>query len=111
MQNETEIIGPAVPLSKVRQLLEEDEEDMELSYEKKLALEHAQAFSRLGTDDSLKLIKELTGHEKVSESNAFKLVEHLPRTAVELRPFFLKERFVLGDDEIKQILDIIAKYR
>jgi DNA-directed RNA polymerase subunit F len=103
-----------VPITRVKKLLEDDEKRMELSYEKKLALEHAKSFSKITVTNSEKLIKELLTdpvcQEKMTQTIAIKIAEHLPRNNDELRPFFAKERYTLENEEIDKILSIVAKY-
>jgi len=103
-----------VAISRVKKLLEDDEKRMELSYEKKLALEHSKNFSKIGVTNMEKLIKELvnddTCKDKMTESIALKIAEHMPRDNNELRPFFAKERYTLEKTEIDQILSIVKKY-
>lgn len=103
-----------VAISRVKKLLEDDEKRMELSYEKKLALEHAKTFSKMGVTNMEKLIKELVNDDackdKMTGSIALKIAEHLPRDVNELRPFFAKERYTLEKNEIDQILSIVTKY-
>lgn len=103
-----------VSLVKVKKLLEDDEKRMELTYEKKLALEHAKTFTQLTITNTNKMIKELQQDpvckEKMTPVIALKISEHLPRNANELRPFFAKERYTLEKEEIEGILSIVKKY-
>lgn len=97
-------------LAEVKNLLIKDEKDGELSYEKRLALEHSKQFSTLNVTQSNKLIKELVKLERVSELISFKIAELLPQHSDEVRPIFAKERFTLEENEIKQIIEIVKKY-
>jgi len=101
-------------LPQVKSLLEEDEKRSELSYEKKLALEHAKTFSTLSKTNSEKIMKELLSleksKEKMNDSIALKISEHLPRTPSELRPFFAKERITLDKEAAEEILAVVKKY-
>lgn len=103
-----------VPITRVKKMLEDDEKRLELSYEKKLALEHAKSFAKLNLSNTDKMIKELlnddTCKDKMTEPIAIKLAEHVPRNPNELRPFFAKERYTLEKNEIDTILSIIKKY-
>lgn len=83
----------------------------ELSFEKRAAIDHVTTFSRIAQDKAVKMIKELTKIERVSEVHAFKIAEMMPRDESELRPVFAKDRFTLEPDELKSILEIINKYR
>jgi DNA-directed RNA polymerase subunit F len=97
-------------LSEVKTLLEKEEEDNTLTYEKRLALEHAKQFTVLTITKSKQLIKELLKLERVSDFLANKIAELLPQHPDEVRPIFAKERFTLEEEEIKQIIEIVKKY-
>lgn len=97
-------------LSEVKNLLAEAEKDGELTYEKRLALEHSKLFSSLNVTQSKKLIKDLLKMERVSEHIAFKIAELLPKYPDDVRPIFAKERFTLEDDEIKLIIELVKKH-
>lgn len=103
-----------VHLPRVKKMLEDDEKRMELSYEKKLALEHAKTFTKLTITNTEKMYKELLNDDlikdKMTDPIALKIAEHVPRNPNELRPFFAKERYTLEKKEIEQILSIIKKY-
>jgi len=96
-------------LSEVKNLLIQADKDGELTYEKRLALEHSKLFSSLNVTQSKKLIKDLLKMERVSEHIAFKIAELLPKYPDDVRPIFAKERFTLENDEIKQIIELVKK--
>ena len=100
-----------VSLSEVKNLLEKEEKKRELTYEQKLALEHAKHFSIIGVTKAKKMADELTKLERITEPFAYKIVDILPTHPEEVRAIFAKERFTLEDDEIKKILKIVEKYR
>ena len=103
-----------VAVPRVKKMLEDDEKRMELSYEKKLALEHAKTFSKLNITNTEKMYKALLNDDlikdKITENIALKIAEHVPRNPNELRPFFAKERYTLEKNEIDQILSIVKKF-
>ena len=83
----------------------------DLSNEQKYAREHAQRFGILKAKEANKLVEELMETvPKVKEHLAYKLTDFLPEHPDDVRVVFSRERFTLGDDEIKQILDIVKKY-
>lgn len=102
--------GRIVTLAEVRAMLIKDEEQRELTYDKRVALDHARTFAPLSPDMSRKLVDNLTKIERVTPSHAVKISEILPRDVDELRPVFAKERFTLEEDEIKAILSEVEKY-
>ena len=97
-------------LAEVKNLLAKDEKENELTYEKRLALEHARQFTVLTTTQTNKIITALMKLERVSESLAYKIAELLPNYPEEVRPIFAKERFTLEEDEIKQIIGIVKEF-
>lgn len=100
-----------VSLSEVKILLEKEEKKRELTYEQKLALEHAKHFSKISVTKAKKMAQELTELERITESFAYKIVDILPMYPEEVRAIFAKERFTLEDSEIKKIIKIVEKYR
>jgi DNA-directed RNA polymerase subunit F len=102
-------------LPEVKELLNEirDEREkipMELRYEQKRAVEHANTFSRISAADSRSMVNELLTLEKMKIDIAVKIASLCPQNRDEVRAIFAKERFTLSDAELKGILDIVAKY-
>lgn len=100
-----------ISLADIKNLLEKEEKKRELSYEQKLALQHAQHFAEIGVTKARKMAAELMKLERITEPFAFKIVDILPMHPDEVRAIFAKERFTLEDGEIKKILKIVEKYR
>jgi len=98
-----------VPLSEVRKMLEAEEKARELSYEQRLALEHARRFSITEPDKDMKLVKKLMSIERISEPLAVKIVEINPKTENEVRAIFSKERFNLEPNEVQEILKVLSE--
>lgn len=99
-----------VSLAEVRNLLEAEANRTALSYDKRLALEHAKSFTYLEAEDAAQLVAELMKMEKIYAPRAYKIAEILPKDADEVRAIFAKDRFHLTDEEIRQILEIVASY-
>lgn len=100
-----------VSLSEVKTLLEKEEKKRELTYEQKLALEHAKHFAKINVTKAKKMAQELTELDRITEPFAYKIVDILPLHPEEVRAIFAKERFTLEDSEIKKIIKIVEKYR
>lgn len=100
-----------VTLSEVKELLEKAEADRgELTYEQKLALEHARRFGRF-TPSSLKsLLAELQSNPKVDLGNAIRIADTAPTHADDVRAIFAKARTNLDDAEVQKILESVQKY-
>ena len=100
-----------VSLSEVKNILKKvSKERKELSYEQRIALEHAQKFAKLPVKKTQDLIKELTKLERIEEIHAYKIADLLPTTEDDVKAIFAKERFTLNESEIKNILKVVGKY-
>ena len=99
-----------VTLAEVKDILSERQKDGELTAEQKLALDHAQKFSRVDSKKAKKLVKELTELGFVSEVNAVKIADILPSTADDVRLIFSKERASVEKKDIEKVLSVVEKY-
>ncbi len=99
-----------ISIPEVREILAKDSENEGFSYEKKEILHHAELFSFLPKEDTLKMIEELQKIDRLNSAHIYKLVEILPRTEEELRAIFAKEIMSPTEEELKEILDTIKKF-
>ncbi len=100
-----------VPLAEVKNILKKiSTERKELTYEQRIALEHAEAFSKISVKATKDLIKELKTLERLEEFHVYKIADILPTTADDVKAIFAKERFTPTETEIKKIVEIVAKY-
>lgn len=99
-----------VSLAEVKNLLEKEEKKRELTYEQKLALEHAKHFSKLSVLKTKKMAEELIKLERITQPFAYKIIDILPKHPEEVRAIFAKERFTLEDAEVKKIIKIVENY-
>ncbi len=98
-------------LADVKELLEKAEAHRgELSYEQKLALEHARRFARMTAAQAKKLIEELTQNPKIDFANAVRVADMCPSHADDVRALFAKTRANLDETEIQKVLEIVQKY-
>ncbi len=97
-------------ISEVKELLLKENEKRELNNIQKAALMHAEEFSRLSAEDSRKLVEELMGLDFMDERHAVKIADILPVHPDQVRAVYAKEKIVLPPEQIKQILDVVAKY-
>lgn len=86
------------------------DDDREMPYELARAVEHANRFADLSTEDARALVKELRELEKVDEATAYKVTNLLPADRDELRALYAQERYSLSGDELDEILNVVAKY-
>lgn len=100
-----------VPLAHVKRMLTEEAGLRPLPREAMLAQQHAELFARLSPEDTDKLVKELRGLPFVDAAMAVKLVDVLPQYPEEVRLLFSKERVVLDEAQLTQLLETIAHYR
>ncbi len=84
------------------------EQEMELGYELRRAINHAELSSKTDGVTSRKLIEELLKLEKMKPEIAFRLADLMPTSFDEIRSIYAKERFTLSDDELTEILDTVT---
>jgi DNA-directed RNA polymerase subunit F len=106
-----------ITLAEVKNILKDKkreytDEEKELFYEQKRAFDHAGKAAKLGLKDANKLIEEIRSIGlSLSEDQMIKIADLLPETVDDVRAIFAKERFKYGEEEIKKVLDVVAKYR
>ncbi|HTW77884.1 MAG TPA: RNA polymerase Rpb4 family protein [Thermoplasmata archaeon] len=100
-----------VPLARVKDLLTDEATHRTLPREAALALQHAEQFARLPSEQTDKLIAELKTLPFVDTSVAVKVADFLPQYPEEIRLLFAKERLVLDEAQVTRLLEIVAQYR
>ena len=81
-------------------------------YEQKLALDHLQKFAKKKTKDTKKIVEDVLAlNEKFKPQHAVKVADLLPQDEGDVKAIFAKERFTLSKEEIKALLEVVAKYR
>ena len=107
---EENVVKP-VSLSEVKSILKKiEKERREMLYEQKIALEHAHKFAKMPVKKTTDLVKELSKLEFLQEIHVYKIADILPTTEDDIKTIFAKERMTLGENEIKNILEIVKKY-
>lgn len=100
-----------VPLADVKELLEKAEAARgELSYEQKLALEHARRFAKLSAEKATTLVQELMQNPKIEYGMAVRVADLAPTNIDDVRALFSKSRANLDEAEIQKILESVSKY-
>lgn len=98
-------------LAEVKELLKKEKSNrVELMPEQKLALQHAEGFSKLPPTKAKKLVKDLMKIEQISEQNAYKIADILPEHPTDVRAIFSKERFSLSKEDVEKVLTLVKKY-
>jgi len=100
-----------VSLARVKDLLTEEAAHRTLPREAGLALQHAELFARLSTEQTDKLIAELRTLPFVDSAVAVKVADVLPQYPEEIRLLFSKERVALDEAQIARLLEIVAQFR
>lgn len=100
-----------VSLSEVKEVLTEEAENRELSYEQSLALSHAEKFVKLGVEDTKDLIEELLDEfDFMSENIAYKMADILPENKEGVKAVFYRDRYTPSDSDSEDIINVIKKY-
>lgn len=100
-----------VLLAEVKETLANSPEPREeMKYEKKRALEHAEAFVKLDTKRAAALAKDLAALEKMKSDIAHRIADLLPASRDDVRALYAKERFNLNDAELDKIVETVKKH-
>ena len=101
-----------VTLSEVKDLLvREQGSRQDLSYEQKLALDHAEHFAKLAPDRSKELVGKLLAlGGRVNEYYAYRIADLLPSHGDDVRAIFARDRSVPDNDEIEKVLATVRDY-
>jgi DNA-directed RNA polymerase subunit F len=100
-----------VPLATVKQLLADEAAQRTLPREAQLALQHAEAFTRLTPEQTAKLLEALRTLPFVDAALAVKIADILPQYPEEVRLLFAKERVFLDEAQLTRLLEIVAQHK
>lgn len=97
---------------KLELILEErkNNNNEEQVYEFRKALNHATMFSKISAAESREIIDKLLVNEKINLSIAVRIADILPLSNDEIRSIFSKEKYILKDEDLQFILDIVKNY-
>ncbi|MDD2438758.1 MAG: RNA polymerase Rpb4 family protein [Methanosarcinaceae archaeon] len=101
-------------LAEVKEMLteimeERKERDLEVGYEFRKALNHAELFAKTGGEKARELVNKLLELEKMSPVIAVRIADLLPQSRDELRSIYTKEKYTLSNEELDQILEYVAE--
>ena len=103
-----------VTLAEVNEILNDVKDrqnaDVEMVYEKRKAIAHANKYVKTKAADARKLVKELLKLDKMKPEIAIKIADIMPKSKDELKTIYAKERFTLTKEDLDNILDIVSKY-
>ncbi len=109
---ETVEAGRLVSLAEVKAMLEKAQTDRtELTYEQKIAMEHARRFARVEPKVAQAIV---AGVQKalpdVETKFAVRVADLLPQHADDVRALFQKSRHDLSDDDVAKIIAIVDEH-
>ncbi len=104
--------GRLVSLAEVREMLDEAAQTREeMTYEQKIALEHARRFARIDADTAAALVKDImAAMPDVDEKYAMRVADLLPQHPDDVLAIFQKSRHELTDDDLEKVLEIVDKH-
>ncbi len=107
-----EVLGEKfVPLPLVKKILKKIPAD-DMTYEQKIALEHAEKFSKLSAKEAETMIGELKELGlRVRDDVITKIVDILPGDEAGVKAVLLQSGTQLKKDQLQKILDIVSKHK
>lgn len=100
-----------VTVPDAKKILDEKKKGRELVYEQKICLEYLEKISKLSSVQLKNMVDDLSKIAILKPRYVTLIVNMLPNTEEEVEVLFSKERTNLKKDEIKQIVDIVKKYK
>lgn len=108
--------GRLVSLAEVKALLEKAQADrtaanLELTYEQKIALEHARRFARVTPAVAKKLVAAVTkAIPGLEEKYAVRVADLLPQHPDDVRALFQKSRHELTEDDVQKVIAVVDEH-
>ena len=104
--------GRLVSLAEVKSMLEKaQKERAELTYEQKIALEHAKRFARVDAKVARKLTEAvLAALPGVEEKFALRVADLLPQHVDDVKAIFQKSRHELADADVAKVLALVDEH-
>ncbi|WMW24618.1 RNA polymerase Rpb4 family protein [Methanolobus sediminis] len=101
-------------LSEVKGMLHEIMEERlnneeELGYELRKAINHAEMFSKTTPEKARDLVNKLLELEKMKPEIAIRIADIMPQSRDELRSLYAKERFTLTEEELDEMLNLVEE--
>jgi DNA-directed RNA polymerase subunit F len=81
----------------------------ELGYELRKAINHAEMFSKTSPEKARDLVNKLLELEKMKPEIAIRVADVMPQSRDELRSLYAKERFTLTEEELDEMLDFVEE--
>ncbi len=100
-----------VTASEAKRILSKRGKESELGYEQKLALDHLRNLETVSKKDEDAALAELAKIEGLKEHQLTMVIDMMPKDEDDVKTLFMKERLNIKEDQIKKILDALAKIR
>jgi DNA-directed RNA polymerase subunit F len=94
-----------------KEILSERKKDKDLNYEQKICLEYLEKVCDLSPTKIKEIIQELSKISILKPRYIALIINMMPDTEEEVETLFSKERTNLKKDEIKQIVNIVNKFK
>ena len=99
-----------VTLAEVKEMLDAEAADHELTPEQRYALDQVNKNVKVSASNAQKLVKELRELPFVSEAQAVKVADIMPTHVDDVRVLFAKERSTVDKKQLEQIIKLVEKY-
>ncbi len=104
--------GRLVSLAEVKNMLEKAQKERdEMTYEQKIALEHARRFARVNKTTADKIIKGvMAAFPEMEEKYAIRIADLVPQHADDVASILQKARMDLSEDDIASIIAVVDEH-
>jgi DNA-directed RNA polymerase subunit F len=99
-----------VTLAEVKEMLDAEAADHELTPEQRYALDQVNKNVKVSASNAQKLVQELRELPFVSEAHAVKIADIMPTHVDDVRVLFAKERSTVDKKQLEQIIKLVEKY-
>ena len=100
-----------ISVSEVKKLMEERKKDKDLVYEQKICTEYLEKIPKLPLNKIKSIYEDLSKITILKPRYIVMIINMLPDNEDEVNALFSKERTNLKKEEIKQIVEIVKKYK
>lgn len=100
-----------VSIVEAKKILDERKKERDLVYEQKICHDYLEKLNKLSLSKAEDIVKELSKIAILKPRYIALIVSMLPDTEEEVDVLFSKERTNLKKEEVKQIVEIVKKYK
>jgi len=104
--------GRLVSLAEVKNMLEKAQKERpELTYEQKIALEHARRFARVNKTTADKLVKAIrAAFPAMEDKYAIRIADLVPQHPDDVQSILQKARLDLAEDDLNKVVAIVDEH-